>query len=88
MSEKEYIDGLYGKMPNNKAPDFIIANASIRKDKLSAYLANHDPSTDWINLDIVRQKRDPNKLSFVLNQWKPAGEMNEKRQDDDDILPF
>lgn len=70
MSDKKFVDGLYYKSPHESAPDFVIGELSIQKDKLMGWLhANEANDKGYINLQIKRSKEG--KMYIEINDWKP-----------------
>ena len=64
--EPEFINGLIAKKPTEKAPDFIIANLSIKREELINYLqSKHD---EWLNIDVKESRKGT--YYAQLNDWK------------------
>jgi len=55
------------KKPNEKAPDFVKCNLSIKREELIAWLSEKD--SDWINVDIKESGRTLNWYAEV-NTWE------------------
>lgn len=53
MADTEFIDGLRVYAPNERAPDYIIANGVLDRDALTAWLAGRAPQ---IRIVIKRSK--------------------------------
>jgi len=70
MSEKTFVDGMIVKRGDN-APDFVLANLSIKRGELIAFL-DQQPG-DWVNVVLKRAKSG--KCYAELNTWKPADKM-------------
>lgn len=66
MPEKEFVNGLIYKEPKN-APEFVLANISIKKEELMGWLQTQHK--DWINIDIKRSKKG--KCYAEVNTWEP-----------------
>ena len=53
--EKNFVDGLIVKLPDENAPEFVKLKLSIKLDEfgpwVSAQKAN-DPSIEWLNIEI------------------------------------
>jgi hypothetical protein len=64
--ENKYLKGLFFKLPNDKAPDFVKGQISIRREDLIAELQNLNE--EWINLDLKISKEG--KGYAAINTWK------------------
>lgn len=67
MSDIQFIDGLIVKAPNPKAPDFVKASLSIKREDLIAWLQSQDG--EWINADIKESRSG--KWYASVNDFKP-----------------
>jgi hypothetical protein len=47
MMDKIFVDGLMAKKPNDKAPEWVKCNISIKRKELLAWLSTQNE--DWIN---------------------------------------
>ncbi len=63
----DFVNGLMAKKPNEKAPDFVKCNLSIKREDLIAWLSEKD--SDWINVDIKESGRTLNWYAEV-NTWE------------------
>jgi len=72
--ENEFIDGLICKKPNEKAPEFIIAKLSIKREALIEWLQKKD--SEWINADIKLSKKG--SYYAQVDNWKPKTEEPEE----------
>jgi len=70
MTDK-FIPGLYVKPPHPKAPDFVKGRISIQVQKLLDYL-NQWHEGEYINLNILVSKKDPDKWFAKIDDWKPG----------------
>jgi len=66
MSDKEFVNGLIVKAPKDKAPDFVKAAISIKREELITWLTGK--SDEWINLDVKESKNG--KWYAEVNNWK------------------
>ena len=93
MSEPQYVNGLYPKPKSDAAPSFVIGKLSINvaqfREWMQGYLKDN-PDAEWINIDMKRQKANPEKGSAVLDTWKPEKQAEPEPQggDYDDSIPF
>lgn len=71
--EKNFVDGLIVKLPDENAPEFVKLKLSIKLDEfgpwVSAQKAN-DPSIEWLNIEIKEGRSG--KWYAERNMWKPA----------------
>lgn len=71
--EKNFVDGLLVKLPDENAPEFVKLKLSIKLDEfgpwVSAQKAN-DPSIEWLNIEIKEGRSG--KWYAERNMWKPA----------------
>jgi len=102
--DKEFVDGLIVKAPNDKAPEFVKCAISIKRSELISWLSQK--TDDWINLDVkVSQKGkwycevnnwQPSKQDVTAQQTQPSQGSNQGQQtagsanqlDDSDSIPF
>ena len=66
MSDIQFIPGLIVKAPNPKAPEFVKASLSIKREDLMDWLASQ--SGEWINADIKEAKSG--KWYCAINDYK------------------
>ena len=70
--EKNFVDGLLVKLPDENAPDFVKLKLSIKLDEfgpwVSAQKAN-DPKIEWLNIEIKEGRSG--KWYAERNMWKP-----------------
>ncbi len=67
MSNKEFVDGLIIKAPNESAPDFVKAKISIKRKELGNWLRGK--SEDWININVKVSRSG--KWYCEVDTWKP-----------------
>ena len=70
MSEKTFVDGMIVKRGDN-APEFVLANLSIKRGELIAFLDQQ--SGDWVNVVLKRAKSG--NCYAELDTWKPADKL-------------
>ena len=66
--DKIFVDGLMAKKPNDKAPDWVKCNISIKRADLSAWLSTQNE--EWINVQVCESKGG--KWYAEVDTWKPA----------------
>ena len=93
MNDKEFVNGLIVKAPHEKAPDFVKADISSKREDLIEWLSNKQD--DWININIKESKGG--KWYAEVNDWKPTGGQGERNDQphegggddfDDSDIPF
>lgn len=70
----EFVDGLIVKAPRQGAPEYVLANLSIKRAELIAWLQSR--GDEWINVECKVAKSG--KAYAAVDNWKPSSE----RQDD------
>lgn len=89
MSDPVFPKGIFFKLPNEKAPDFVKGSISIKKDEAIDWISSTDG--DWVNLDLKVGKSG--KAYAQVNDWKPEGKEGKKEEAPssdfpDDDIPF
>jgi len=64
----EFVNGLYFKPKNEKAPDFVLGSISIKPADLMTWLTSKQ-GEDWVNIDIKESKAG--KVYCAVSTWKP-----------------
>lgn len=97
MSDTEFVDGLRVYAPHERAPDYIIANVSLDRAALTAWLAGRAPQ---IRVVIKRSqggkyyaavdtyKRDAEQPARAPVKDRPQPEQRGFEDDDPDGIPF
>lgn len=91
-NDTKFIDGLIVKAPNERAPEYVKAKLSIKREELIGWL--QEQAGDWINADI--KVSQGGKWYAAVDDWKPNTDAKPQRQAaapagelvDDDDLPF
>jgi len=73
MSNPAFIDGLFAKKPHEKAPDFVKAKLSIKREDMLKWLG--EQSDEWINID-VKESGKTGKWYAAIDEWKPNNDGN------------
>lgn len=85
MADIEFVNGLIIKAPNEKAPDFVKANISIKVEELGMWLREkHKAGEEWVNIDVKESKGG--KWYAAVSTFKPKTQ--ESKPQDDDSVPF
>ena len=91
-SSTEFVDGLRAYAPNERAPDYIIANATIDRDALAAWLAGRAPQ-----VRVVIKRSQGGKYYAAVDTYKrqsapskPVEDCQQPEHDDfqDSDIPF
>jgi hypothetical protein len=69
MSDAKFIDGLIVKAPHERAPEYVKAKLSIKREELIAWLQAQ--TGDWINADVKVSQQG--KWYAAVDDWKPEG---------------
>ncbi len=67
MSDAKFISGLIAKAPHEKAPEYVKAKLSIKREELITWLQS-EPG-EWINADIKVSQNG--KWYAAVDDWKP-----------------
>ena len=90
----EFVNGLIVKAPNERAPDFVKAQISIKVEALGLWLrAKHKAGEEWVNIDVNESKGGKwyAKVSTFKPKEKeePKGRFSDMKDDDPDAdIPF
>lgn len=72
MSDKKYISGLWCNEPHPNAPDFIIAEISLLREKFIQWLQEQEASEKgYVKLTVLKSQDGAPYVK--LNDWKPSG---------------
>lgn len=66
-ADNKFINGLIVKAPNEKAPDYVKAKLSIKREELIEWLQSE--RGEWINADIKVSQNG--KWYAAVDDWKP-----------------
>lgn len=90
MTDKTFVPGVIVKRGDN-APDFILANVSVKKRELIEWLES--TPGDWVNWVLKRGRSG--KCYAEVDTWKPerrgadmASGLNDAVSDPNDSIPF
>ena len=68
--DKVFPEGLYAKYPNVNAPDFIIANISLKLEELIPWIEKQKEAGEtWVNITLLESK--DGSLYPEVDTWKP-----------------
>ena len=95
MSDTQFISGLIVKAPNERAPEYVKAAISIKREELIAWLQSQDG--EWINADV--KVSQGGKWYVAVNTYKKGDTPKAKSHKpapapapaggfDDDDIPF
>lgn len=76
MSTQKFINGLIVKAPNDRAPEYVKAKLSIKREELIAWLQSE--SGEWINAEI--KVSTGGKWFAAVDEWKPDSQRGTPRQ--------
>ena len=69
MEEKKYAKGLFAKR-NEKAPDFVVCNISIKADEFDKFVKENTNDKGYVNLQVLKSK-DKGTLYAVVDTFEP-----------------
>lgn len=88
MQEKVFADGFVFKR-NEKAPDFVVGNVSVKVEEATAFLKQH-AKNGWVNLQIKNSQGG--KYYIELDTFEPKAQAQAPAQQsepvNDGTLPF
>lgn len=64
-----FVEGLYFKKPEEKAPSFILGNLAAKREELIKFLDSCEG--EWVNMVIKEAKSG--KPYIAIDDWKPKG---------------
>ena len=73
--ESVLVSGFYPKPRHERAPDFVIAKASVNLEQFAAFVKEFkaaNPQEEWLNLDMKLSKSGKGYAS--VDTWKPDPE--------------
>lgn len=71
-NDTQFIDGLLFKPPHERAPDYVKAKGSIKREELISWLSSQDG--EWINFDL--KVGQSGKWYAAVDNWKPESRGN------------
>lgn len=83
----DFPEGIFFKLPNQNAPEFVKGKISINREKLISYLESM--SDDWLNYDVKVSREG--KPYLALDTWKPDKSKSNQKDDssnEKDDFPF
>lgn len=88
MTDKIFVNGMVVKR-NDNAPEYVLANLSIKRTDLIDFLRQQD--SDWLNVALKRAKSG--KCYAELDTWKPTEKLADVARGPapaapDDEIPF
>jgi len=78
---KTYADGIFFNKPNEKAPDFVLGNISILKDRFADWLMKQEANEKGYVKLVVKNGRE-GKPYLELDTWQPTKQFMTERQGD------
>ena len=78
MEDKKFITGLFTKKPSPKAPSFLKAKVSIKKQDFIGWLEQQD--SEWVNIDILESQKG--EFYGKVDDWKPTAQGNQEAPQD------
>jgi len=69
--ETKFVDGLFYNLPHEKAPDFILANMSIKPLEFIAWLSEQKQNEKGY-VKLVAKKSKAGKAYVEVDTWEPT----------------
>jgi len=69
QTEKVFVNGMMIRMPNDKAPEFVLLEQSIKVKDFFEFCKQNMDEKGWLNITIKRSQKGT--IYSELNQWKP-----------------
>ncbi|KGQ19871.1 hypothetical protein LF41_2378 [Lysobacter dokdonensis DS-58] len=74
-NDTKFIEGLIAKAPHEKAPEYVKAKLSIKREELIAWLQSQ--TGEWINADVKVSQQG--KWYVQVDQWRADGKHQESK---------
>jgi hypothetical protein len=87
--EKDFVDGMIIKKPNDNAPEWVKAKMSIKLDDFKGWIGNFvkaNPNDEWINIDIKESQKGT--LYAERDTWKPEKKAAAPQPKGDEDIPW
>lgn len=86
--QKVFADGFIFKR-NDKAPDFVVGNISIKVEEAISFLKKNEKN-GWINLQIKNSREGKHYMELDTFEPKQQGQPQApaQREEVEDVLPF
>lgn len=68
--EKQFVAGVFCKMPNDKAPNFILLDMSFKPHEFFTWCQERMDEKGWVNIQVKRSTKGT--IYAELNTWKPT----------------
>jgi len=90
--DMKFVNGLIAKKPHERAPEFVKAKLSMRREELIEWLQQQ--SGEWVNADVKESRAGTWYIS--VDDWKPNNQQDTGSnyppppppEDFDDDIPF
>ena len=69
-SSKHFVSGLFCRMPNDKAPAFILLDMSFKPHEFFTWCQDRMDEKGWVNIQVKKSQKGT--IYAELNTWKPA----------------
>lgn len=68
--EKQFVSGMFVKMPSDKAPDFILLDLSFKPHEFFTWCQDRMDEKGWVNIQVKKSQKGT--IYAELNTWKPT----------------
>lgn len=87
--EKNFVDGLLVKLPDDNAPSFVKLKLSMKLDDFGSWISSQkkeDSSLEWINIEIKEGRSG--KWYAERNMWKPSDDRQASAASSSQDIPW
>ena len=86
--DRDFVNGMIIKKPNDNAPDWVKAKVSIKLDDLRAgsVFVKANPDDEWVNIDIKESQKGT--WYAERDAWKPKRQESKPETKADDDIPW
>lgn len=74
--ENKFVEGMWFKKPNEKAPDFVKGNISVHADKFIEWMKGKANEKGYINI-VLKKSKEKGILYLQHDDWKPKSQTGE-----------
>ena len=93
-NDREFVNGLFMNKPREQAPDFVVADGSINRQRMIDWLNGRDE--EWINIQMNTPKNinpeKPRRLTVFIDDYKKDEQKQQnltgETDEFDDDIPF
>jgi len=87
--DRDFVNGMIIKKPNDNAPEWVKAKMSIKLDDFKSWIGGFvkaNPDDEWINIDIKESQKGT--LYAERDTWKPEKKAAAPQAKSDEDIPW